>query len=147
MDEFRLLGRYGRDPLSNNDDAALATGAVVAQGSFRRTGTTGTTRSAAYDPPITLGPGRHYLLNFTWRAAPFSGVLSLAGPSLQRLYLLPQAGESQAFGMSPGQRTAMAISTSRPAPEPVQLRLLNPTGKSARPASRVARRFQAIGDR
>jgi hypothetical protein len=125
--EFRLLGHFGRDPVASNYATGVATAATVAQGVFQQGSGPGPS-VALYEPVLTLQPGRHYLLDFNWRTAPFSGVLSFAGPSLQRLYVLPHAGEAQAFGMSPGQRTALAISTSQTTAEPVRLRVLNPTG-------------------
>ncbi len=126
--EFRLLGHDGREGVDSNYDAALATGTVAAEGEFRQAaGGPGNTR---YDPGLTLEPGQHYLLRFAWRNPPFPGILSLSGPSLQRLYMLPHAGESQSFGMGPGQRAAIAVSTSRTSAEPVQLRVLNLTGNT-----------------
>lgn len=125
--EFRLLADDGRDPVSSNYSAGLTTAKVVAEGTFRQAARAGTA-TARYEPAITLEPGRHYLLDFAWRSKPFAGILTLTGPSLQRIYILPHAGESESFGMSRGQRTALAISTSRSVAEPVQLQVLNPTG-------------------
>ena len=125
--EFRLLNRDGSDSTGGNYAGALATARVVAQGAFHRA-PNARPESTLYDPAITLEPGRHYLLDFSWRTPPFQGLLSLVGPSLQRIYALPHAGGPQSFGMGAGQRSALAISTSQPGAELVQLRVLNPTG-------------------
>jgi hypothetical protein len=125
--EFRLLNRDGRDATGGNYAGALATAPVVAQGTFRQS-PNARPGPTEYDPAITLEPGRHYLLDFSWRTPPFQGLLSFVGPSLQRLYVLPRSGGPEAFGMDAGRRSALAISTSQSAAEPVQLRVLNPTG-------------------
>jgi hypothetical protein len=127
--EFRLLNRDGGDLTASNYAGALATSPVVAQGTFRQAPHTGP-ESTRYDPAITLEPGRHYLLSFSWRTPPFPGLLSFVGPSLQRLYVLPHSGQPQSFGMGAGQRSALAISTSQSTAEPVQLWVLNPTENS-----------------
>ncbi len=126
--EFRLLSRQGSLPAGGNYEAGLATGRVAQQGSFDLQGRPGT-GPALYLPTLKLEPHRRYLLNLRWRTGPFAGVINLKGPSLERLYILPEAGAAQGFGIGPGHRSALALSTSQETPEAVQLRMLNPTGK------------------
>ena len=125
--EFRVLGRYGRDSVGGNYASALAASVVADHGTFASPGKIEPT-IASYQPSITLEPGRHYLLDFKWRTAPFPGLIGLLGPTLQRFYILPAAGGARAFGMGTDQRTSLALSTSQAKPEQVRLEVLNPEG-------------------
>ena len=145
--EFRLLGRNGREPLAGNYASALTTAGLAEQGTFRSSPVPGP-GGTPYRPELTLEPGRRYLLEFKWKTAPFPGVINLVGTSLQRFYQLPEAGEEQAFGMKPGQRAAVAISTSQATPEKVLLSVLTSDGnpRNAPPALLADFRLLAVNE-
>ena len=145
--EFRILGDFGRTEIASNYGAALAQSAVTVQGTWQHPGAPGT-GTVTYDPPLKLEPGRHYLLDFHWLTPAFPGVIALSGPSLQRVYLLPEAGEKKAFGMRAGQRTALALSTSQTTPETVRLSLLasNQTPRLPVPATLADFKLVAVDD-
>lgn len=73
-------------------------------------------------PPLTLRPGIQYLVTFDFARPELHGVLRLNGARLQRVYLLPQAGEARGFGTAPGQEKSLALWSSRAGePETVQM--------------------------
>lgn len=112
--ELSLLSD-GRAAAESNYDTALRISPGVARG---------TIRLAPGAPPssITLQPGRRYLLDFAFRVPPLPGILTLDGPSLERRYYLPEAGNPGGFGMEPGNRRALSIWTSQDRPERVEIR-------------------------
>jgi hypothetical protein len=108
--EFRLL-RGGTDEIDSVIAAGLATAPVVERGSL------------LYDSfaPITLQPGKRYLLTFAFRRAHEEGTLRLQGPLLSRGYALPSAGGPRAFGMLAGQRRTLSVWTDGEKPELVKV--------------------------
>lgn len=85
------------------------------------------------DPPITLQPGKRYLLNFDFAHKNTIGVLQMTGDHFYREYSLPQSGESKAFGSGPENEKSVTVWTSLSTPETIRLRFI-PTAENAKPA-------------
>lgn len=117
--EFRLL-RGGTDELASTIGAGLATAPVVDRGSLPFGGFA----------PITLKPGKRYLLTFAFRRPREEGTLQLLGPLLLRRYALPSAGGPRGFGMLPGQRSTLAVWTDGDTPERVEVSFSGPAPKA-----------------
>jgi hypothetical protein len=96
--ENHLLSPDMSSQVAANADAALASSQPVAAGDFRW-GRDGHSDHAELDQPLTIEPGKYYLLAFDF-ADPdtLSGVLQISGPHLFREYGLPEHGGTRAFG-------------------------------------------------
>jgi hypothetical protein len=114
--EFRLL-RNGTDEIDSPLAAGLADAPVVDHGSIR----------SDWFAPITLQPGKRYLLTFNFHTSPVEGAVQLLGPLLYRRYALPSAGNPRAFGMLPGQRRTLSVWTDGDTPERVEISFTLPT--------------------
>ena len=113
--EFRLL-RGGTKEIDSPLSAAEARAPVVATGLI----------TAEVAAPLTLEPGRRYLLSLHFRVPPAPGFLALDGPLLHRTYSLPAAGPRIGFGMLEGQRRAISVWSDSDRPERVSLQLSFP---------------------
>lgn len=85
-----------------------------------------------FEPKFTLEPGRRYLLTFAFGSDVPTGVLRLVGTSLERVYVLPSAGEAKGFGAGPDQEKSLVLWTTRDAPEEISLQFLPQAGSGAR---------------
>jgi hypothetical protein len=76
--------------------------------------------------PLVLSPGRHYILGLepNSESGPVTGVLQLKGPSMLREYLLPAMGGDRAFGLGGSHSPYVAIWTSLPVGETIQVRFI-----------------------
>lgn len=72
-------------------------------------------------PTLQLKPGHRYALDFEFESHRFTGVLQLAGSTFFREYLLPQSGESRAFGTGPANTKTLPLWTSSSDPETISL--------------------------
>jgi hypothetical protein len=108
--EYRLL-RNGSEEVASPYATALATAPVVDRGTIR----------LGAPSALTLMPGKRYLLKFSFREASLTGHIQIAGPKLFRIYGLPSAGASRAFGMLEGERRAISIWTDSDEPERVEV--------------------------
>jgi hypothetical protein len=108
--EYRLL-RNGTEEIASPFAAALATSPAVEHGTIR----------LGIPSAVTLKPGKHYLLKFSFRFPTLDGHIQISGPKLFRLYALPSSGAARAFGMLKGERPAISIWTDSEKPEPVDI--------------------------
>lgn len=120
--EFRLLATPESEPFLSADRAALAIGAPLRRLAFeRRPGPD----NWLFLPAFRLEPGRRYLLDIDFAdLSRAKGVLQLMGDSLNRSYGLPDYGEARSFGAGGRHSPLLALSTSRPAGETVNVRLV-----------------------
>ena len=112
--------RDGLSPISNYAQAE-ATGRVVSSGELVADAA-GLAVGFAASGTVTLEPNRRYVLTFTW-PRPVTGTLILAGPSTTRRYFLPSAGAAESFGIGEHHRAGLALSTSHPEAETIDVRL------------------------
>lgn len=84
------------------------------------------------DPPLSLSPGRKYLLTFAFARPDTTGILQMTGPAFRREYLLPASGDAKAFGSGAGNERSITVWTSGTSEEAVRLRFI-PTAPGARP--------------
>lgn len=119
--ENRLWPESGSAPLADNYSAARATGNVVTQMEFTR-------KSGAIEEtlplPLTLEPGKRYLLAFDFADRNARGVLQFSGRTFFREYALPEYGEGLSFGVSGKRSNMLPVWTSQPGGEEVTLRFI-----------------------
>lgn len=82
------------------------------------------------EPALTLSPGKHYDLEFTFQPRVYSGILQLVGTTFFREYALPSSGEPLAFGAVSPNSPRLPLWTTRGEDETVTLRFI-PTGEAA----------------
>jgi hypothetical protein len=71
--------------------------------------------------PLTLQPGRRYLLSLPAGAESLVGTLVLEGRRLQRVYALPEYGEAQSFGLGGSHNPWLPLHTTDTTPESVRV--------------------------
>jgi len=127
--EFRFLDPKTQAPLPVKPDEAHQT--AVAEGDFIGTldANPGILNLA---PALTLSPGKHYELEFTFGSRNYTGILQGVGTSFFREYSLPSSGEARAFGSTPGTSAVLPLWTTQETPESVVLRFI-PTATGAAP--------------
>jgi hypothetical protein len=135
--ELRLLRSDGTEVTSNYAQAQ-ATSREVQSGTFSLDPAS-PAAAGLYLPKLHLEPGRRYLLDFKFDVAPADATLQFHGPGVNRRYLLPEAGSPGAFGMLPGNRTALGIWSSLPGGEEVQVQCNAPAGAAAAGWEKFAR--------
>jgi hypothetical protein len=73
-------------------------------------------------PALTLQPGRRYLAEVVTSIEPFpAGALILKGSTMERIYGLPEYGESRSFGLGGDHVPYFALHTTAPREEVVQV--------------------------
>ncbi len=87
-------------------------------------------------PALTLDPGKHYFLTFDFVRPDTTGILQINGPAFYREYVLPLSGESKAFGSGPDAEKTIALWTTTPSAQTINLRFI-PTGPGAVPANYI----------
>jgi hypothetical protein len=85
------------------------------------------------NPPLNFKPGVQYLLTFAFAHPETTGLLQMIGNRFYREYTLPSSGDSKSFGSGPGNQKCIAVWTTGPGEETVNLRFI-PTGRGAKPA-------------
>ena len=88
------------------------------------------------EPKLTLEPGVHYALTFSFLAHDYTGILQVVGPHTFREYSLPDSGKTLAFGTGPNQSKTLTFWTTASEPETIQLRFI-PTAAGATPSQFV----------
>jgi len=81
-------------------------------------------------PALTLRAGERTLLTFHFARPDTTGVLQLIGPNFYREYVLPLSGEALAFGSAPRAEKSIALWTTTPGTETIELRFI-PTAPGA----------------
>ncbi|HEX2101698.1 MAG TPA: hypothetical protein VHF69_13580 [Candidatus Synoicihabitans sp.] len=120
--EFQLIPAYGSAPILSNFDTAVAHGQTVASGDLRwAEDERGNSHTG--EATLELHPGTSYVLLFDWAESVEEGTLLISGPTTQRHYSLPNAGERLGFGVSPPHRRGFALSTSHEGVESISLRV------------------------
>jgi hypothetical protein len=119
--EFRLL-TGGVDETASQMSAAVASAPVVASGELRSPG--GLAQSEIVSSQtLKLQPHHRYLATFNFHTPPLHGLLYFVGSQLNRVYILPAAGEIKGFGMLPGQSRSIPIWTDSATAEEIQIHL------------------------
>ncbi len=119
--EFRIL-RNGVDEIASPLSSGLSSSPVVQTGALRLPGGLAPSKMVV-SPKLKLAPGHVYLLSFAFRVPPVQALLYLKGPLLDRVYILPEAGEEKGFGMMEGERRSIPIWTDSDKIEDVEIRV------------------------
>jgi hypothetical protein len=115
--ENRLWSEQTGKLLASNWNAALAGARIVARAEFvAAPANAGNILRLPY--PLRLEPGRRYLLAVDFaELARARGVLEITGPSLFRIYGLPEYGEAESFGAGALHSDLIPLWTSDPGGE------------------------------
>jgi hypothetical protein len=127
--EVRIWAEDGSRLVTSNKAAAEASASGLWMPlEFRRTANPGVVEVGA---PLELPPGRKYLLTFRFARETLRGLLRLKGERLERVYILPEAGEEKAFGTGPSQEKSLVLWTTRATGvEKVQLEFIPEGGQT-----------------
>ncbi len=120
--EQRLYRRSDGSLLVDNKDFAAMHGALIASGTMSSLGPN--KPCAVLQSPVVLHPGEHYVVRFSFLRplTALNGNLQLEGPTMERVYAVPDSGGLRAFGAG-GEHTAILdASTSSPVDEPIAVR-------------------------
>lgn len=119
--ENRLWPESGSAPMADNLAAARAAARVLMQMDFtRKTGAIEETLPR----PLSLKPGKRYLLAFDFADPHARGVLQFSGRTFFREYALPEYGEGLSFGLTGERSHLLPIWTSQMDGEEVTLRFI-----------------------
>ncbi len=127
--EVRIWAEDGSRLVTSNKAAAEASASGPWMPlEFRRTANPGLVELGT---PMELRPGKKYLLTFRFERETLRGVLRFKGSRLERVYVLPAAGEEKAFGTGPGQEKSLVLWTTQPSgSENVQLEFIPEGGQT-----------------
>lgn len=120
--EERLYARDTGALLADNQERAFASAKIVDQRDLTYVGAAA--RDVAIAHAFTLQPHERYLLRVESRNDPSdwgSGTLKLSGPSLLRIYALPEYGGERSFGLGGNHLSFTPVWTSLPEAEPIDV--------------------------
>ena len=80
---------------------------------------------------FTVVPGHHYLLEMKFARPATTGLLTLKGSRLQRVYQLPEYGGHEAFGAAPSSSAGLPLWTTAKSPEDVRIQFVTPEPTTA----------------
>jgi hypothetical protein len=75
-------------------------------------------------PELTLEPGERYLLTFHFTREDVHGLLRLVGSTMDRVYVMPSAGEAKGFGTGASQEKSITVWTDQVEPEMVRFEFI-----------------------
>ncbi|PTY06635.1 hypothetical protein DB347_11385 [Opitutaceae bacterium EW11] len=93
---------------------------------------------------LQLNPGIRYLVTFEFSRSDLRGILRFVGPGMQRVYVLPSAGDAKGFGAGPDQEKSLVLWTSLAELESVQMEFIPDAGAGPAPRSLGRARLAAI---